>query len=835
MTDENPRDRDLARDELKRRLRDALERKGWSQAALVKQLELLGTPLSKGAVSQALNLAKAAPSLDTLNKIAAALDVQAEDGLALRRLRQRAAHGPDRWEVYLRAARRAALEHPYPGVLPGITPPLASVHLCQRALAHDREPEQYLSELARHDREAWVPGEEILTRESSCWVLAGPGGGKSSLLRMGLAASVDRWLGEGADNTAPVLVPAAELNVRRPFPEVIAESVTAELSAYGLLEVLPADFFGTPPRPGVRWQIMIDGLDEITDSAGRRRVMEGLHNLALGADTSLYQFVVATRPLPTDELVQLGEGMPQYDLQPFAAEQLPAFAEQWFGKLGLPDPHGAAIAFNNTLEDAGLVELARTPLMATMLCQLRATAPEGPLPIGRGEVYERFITLLHDRQHADSGGGITAQTTATLGRYGPAALAKAHHTIDRVETLVAHLAAERYKGNEDAALTIISSHAHAARPDRIPQKAWEAFLDEMLRRSGLLTVHADEITFLHQTLVEHLAARHATSDPEASAHVFHELFEQPWTRHSAPWSRKTWKRPEQEDSYTGFLLDAWQSQGTDIGRPLRRLAVRGGLTACEFIADQKALGTAIPRKVVAAAAATLEAMIRRSNPGDDRRVDAARTLSALGDPRGRDHLADLATGLGVIGPLRVDAARRLAVLGDPRGLDILAVLASGSDLSTGKLDRQRKKVAHMMATYFFDHPQRHNMAATYYGPQVCGLQRVEAAATLGMLGDSRAAGLLSALVTGADIDLLAEHRVIAADFLVNPDSLCVDALVDIATESRHWSKARVDAAKLLLNFDEPRALVILESLATDANVDEGQQWRAAKHLRRHRP
>lgn len=144
-------------------------------------------------------------------------------------------------------------------------------------------------------------------------------------------------------------------------------------------------------------------------------------------------------------------------------------------------------------------------------------------------------------------------------------------------------------------------------------------------------------------------------------------------------------------------------------------------------------------------------------------------LSVLGDPRGRDHLADFAAGLGLTGPLRVDAARRLAVLGDPRGLDILAELASGrANLSTGKLDRRRTKTAHMMATYFFDHPQRHSMAATYYGSQVCGLQRVEAAATLGMLGDSRAAALLSALVTGADIDLLAEHRVIAADSWSTP-------------------------------------------------------------------
>ena len=57
------------------------------------------------------------------------------------------------------------------------------------------------------------------------------------------------------------------------------------------------------------------------------------------------------------------------------------------------------------LTAASLADLARIPLMASILCQLHAVAPNQPLPAGRGQIYADFISLLYKRQHAAGASG----------------------------------------------------------------------------------------------------------------------------------------------------------------------------------------------------------------------------------------------------------------------------------------------------------------------------------------------------------------------------------------------------------------------------------------------
>ena len=70
--------------------------------------------------------------------------------------------------------------------------------------------------------------------------------------------------------------------------------------------------------------------------------------------------------------------------EPFSVDQLPRFALNWFTELGLPQAEQIVGDFITELERGGLTELARIPLMVTMLCQL---LPEIRLnhsqPVGR--------------------------------------------------------------------------------------------------------------------------------------------------------------------------------------------------------------------------------------------------------------------------------------------------------------------------------------------------------------------------------------------------------------------------------------------------------------------
>ncbi|MDQ0940978.1 hypothetical protein [Streptomyces sp. V1I1] len=60
-----------------------------------------------------------------------------------------------------------------------------------------------------------------------------------------------------------------------------------------------------------------------------------------------------------------------------------------------------------------------------------------------------------------------------------------------------------------------------------------------LLRSGLLTVRAGEFVFLHQTLLEYCAARHAS--PHARAQELDRLLVKRWYRHW-PWPPRPARR-----------------------------------------------------------------------------------------------------------------------------------------------------------------------------------------------------------------------------------------------------------------------------------------------------
>ncbi|MFI2041251.1 hypothetical protein ACIOK4_42945 [Streptomyces bottropensis] len=127
---------------------------------------------------------------------------------------------------------------------------------------------------------------------------------------------------------------------------------------------------------------LIDGLDEIPSPAARASVLRKLA-AADRESAGLYRFVVATRPLPGGELDVLGSDVPQYELQSFTAHDVRDVIVNWFRHLGVANADQAIPRFLQELERSGLASLARIPLMASMLCQILAAAPDQPLPEGR--------------------------------------------------------------------------------------------------------------------------------------------------------------------------------------------------------------------------------------------------------------------------------------------------------------------------------------------------------------------------------------------------------------------------------------------------------------------
>ncbi|HET6707383.1 NACHT domain-containing protein, partial [Amycolatopsis sp.] len=368
-----------------------------------------------------------------------------------------------------------------------------------------------------------MAAEEIFDRDRLSVVVGTPGGGKTSLFRAHLIRAVAARRAGELETPLPILVSAAALS-GKPLAAALAEAVTAELGSFGLLEKLPDALFKECPYEDVPWLVMVDGLDEITDTAARRKLLAALEQISDGSRGRQYRFVIATRPLPEWELAVLGAQAPVYELEPFTWADLNRVSADWFRVLGLENPDRVAERFASTVRRTRVFGLARTPLMAALLCQLHGANPDAPLPVSRGEIYRKYVEQLTRRMQSADTSGIQAQVRAGLARYGDEALGEGWRTLERLPELISRSAAELHGGCPASILDIVSGLPGAACPKRVPVTVWREYLQSLLLRSGLVILRGGELSFFHQTVGEFLAAAHATRSVPACLESLAALF-----------------------------------------------------------------------------------------------------------------------------------------------------------------------------------------------------------------------------------------------------------------------------------------------------------------------
>nr|BFE52484.1 hypothetical protein GCM10017745_59110 [Saccharothrix mutabilis subsp. capreolus] len=489
--------------------------------------------------------------------------------------------------AYLSAAHRVAEEHTYD---PEDAPALPEIYVRQRS-----------RQSAGENATGVEPFEAVIGRaERVCVVVAGPGGGKSTALRMRLRDAAAGLLdgASGADRVVPVWVSARALvDDGTPIAEALAEA-TVRLSRNAPDPGLPAERFRRSPWPGARWQVLVDDLDEVADAKQRRAVLEKVANAAAHAP-QLYQFVVATRPLHEQELAVLGKRTPHHELLPFTTDDLRTYAEKYFAaRWEATEAARHAELFAHAVEAASLEEPAGTPLMAFMLCRLYLAAPDRRLPVGRTALYGAFTDLVYDNNHhkrvADSHEELVARLvdrvqspkeradTATAAR-------RAHEAVSELVDLLAH----HWRGDPASPLVeVVGGHRSVRRPRKIRPEWWEAFLEDLLRLTGLLVRGPGGLRFAHQTFLEYHAALHATRDPARRARMIKALMP------SLRGDMESARYPSPEASYLGFVLDQLLLNGDSAGEAERRLAAvaeHGSIRTIHFLVIQAThLRTAIP-------------------------------------------------------------------------------------------------------------------------------------------------------------------------------------------------------------------------------------------------
>jgi HEAT repeat protein len=726
---------------------------------------------------------------------------------------------------YLAAVVHATEKHPYPAVLNPSRrlPPLAAVYLPQQLRGLPSAPGEPIGHDSAPGRpEDLLTAGEVLAHTGTVVVTAEAGGGKSTLLR-NWAADLARQHLSSFSGQVPVLVRASALIMDPDRPQPLAVALAAAASADlapWLEEPLPAEFFRARPAHQARWLVLVDALDEITAEHSRRRLLE----ILAAQNPTRYQIVIAIRPAPESELAVLGPTATRYTLLPFTSADLRTVATKWFTALDLDAPRAAAEDFLRAVGRARLQGLVRSPLMAAMLCQLYARNPQGPLPEGRTALYARFIELVDEYREAPGHGGLRAQTTALMTPHGPIAITAAHRVLSNLSELLKHLAAARYAGDTTPALDLVAAHAKARPPDGMLPNAWRAFLDSCLRRSGLLTSQAADFVFLHQTLLEYLAARDAIRDRRSGRRALRRVLHHPtaaWRSLDESGARPRvwcWTPPHNADSYVGFLLDIARDADPSAGsRYLERLASRRAvLASSHFIATQAQLGTLLPQSIIHAAAEILHGYATThthdSYPEWSQRLDALRGLHKLGDPRGCELLYGTATDITSRGFHRLKAAEVLAELGDPRGLEVLRAISADPVIAQQGI----KAFTNLTARSPVDVDVWHALATN---PGVGDTHRRYAAEVMTKIGDARGPVLLHALATAPNIS--SYERMWAARRLADlGDTRGPELLYALATDPRTARACRVSAAQMLLDFDDPRAPDLLFALATDPELHE---------------
>ncbi|MFF3878907.1 NACHT domain-containing protein [Streptomyces sp. NPDC001978] len=677
--------------------------------------------------------------------------------------------------------RKTARAHPYPDAWGDTSlPDLTDVYV-PRLAAPQTSTDHNNPGPAQH-------AEEVFRTGSSITVLLAPAGsGKSTLLRTHRADSASRCLDGEADATVPLLVSASDLTTADPLPAALAKAATGELTRFGLLDELAADLFRHPPRPKTSWLVLVDGLDEIPDADTRRAVAQTLTQTA-AAQPALYQFVVATRPLPTRELDTLGPHVPRFVLQRFSAHDLQTYATNWFRSLEDPSRH--VQAFMAGLRRSRLDVLARTPLMAFLLCRLYRADPARPLPQGRTGVYQACVELLYElNEHKNIK---TTHDEAIrrlkdrhqIPRDNLAAEQAAKQVREHLPELIDYLAHARINGNTAPAVEILTSHLQVNRPQRLKEHLWSAFIGDLLRPTGLLTEHGDDFHFLHQTFLEYHAARHATRNEKTRAELLDELF---------PPGQKP-QVPAIEPSYLGFLLDALLTcpggVAAETTNRIEALTRHGGKRACDFLVQQVDLRTNLPS---APTAAQLNRFTTDTALDGLHRVRAAGGLARVDGYRdaGVDRLIDFADDTTLDGIHRVFAAHGLARVDGCRdaGVDRLIDFATNTALQgtcvwaaehLAEVDGYRDRAAQLL-TQLAD------------STALQGLYRVRAAEGLARVDGYRNAGVDRLIDFADDTTLDGFHRVWAAEGLAKVDgyrNASVDRLIAFITDTTFDGNAR---------------------------------------------
>ena len=221
-------------------------------------------------------------------------------------------------------------------------------------------------------REERVDGLEAVQQHRKLLVLGKPGAGKTTFLkRLAVLCSDRKFQGD----RVPLFVTLKEFAETDGQPDLT--TYLAQLISQPIA-VLPTIW-----QSG-RALVLLDGLDEVKQS-DHDRIIKQIRDFS--DRFSQNQFVMTCRIAAQEYTF---ESFTEVEMADFNRDQIRAFVGKWFEAK--QDPQKATLFLDKLKDNPPIEELAKSPLLLTLLCLLFGEAAE--FPANRSELYEEALEVL---------------------------------------------------------------------------------------------------------------------------------------------------------------------------------------------------------------------------------------------------------------------------------------------------------------------------------------------------------------------------------------------------------------------------------------------------------
>jgi len=240
-------------------------------------------------------------------------------------------------------------------------------------------------------------------------ILGAPGAGKTALMNYWVVTAIRAQFPEDFSPSVsgsepvlvpvlatthyfPVLIPIRELALKRELSvlDFLIQFVKANLE----IESIPTGFFQHWLETGEAL-ILLDGLDEVADDAKQKKVVEKIEAF-LGAYPRC-PAIITSRPAGYRDDCFSREQYPHYELLPFDDGKIEAFINRWYNsRIDLPSEREQR---KDSLRSAlvnrpRIKQLARNPLLLTIIVLIALIHQDKPLPRQRHELYNSAVDTL---------------------------------------------------------------------------------------------------------------------------------------------------------------------------------------------------------------------------------------------------------------------------------------------------------------------------------------------------------------------------------------------------------------------------------------------------------